>query len=56
MTAKRVMKKIEERLMGRSFQVEIIEGPTELVVMMHLIPHMQGESKPKIEDMPMKDV
>ena len=55
-TAKHVMQKIEERLKVRSFQVVIIEGPSEPAVMMHLIPRMQGEAKPKMEDMPVKDV
>ena len=55
-TAKHVMQKIEERLKVRSFQVVRIEGPSEPAVMMHLIPRMQGEAKPKMEEMPIKDV
>ena len=55
-TAKQVMQKVEERLKVRSFQVVILEGPSEPAVMMHLIPRMQGESKPKMDDMPLKDV
>ena len=54
-TAKQVMQKIEERHRVRSFQVLIQEGPNESAVMMHLIPRMQGEGRPKIEDMPIKE-
>ena len=50
------MQKIEERLEVRSIRVVILEGSIETAVMMHLITRVQGESNPKIEDMPLKDM
>ena len=55
-TAKQVMQKIEERHRVRSFQVIIQEGPSEAAVMMHLIPRLQGEVRPKMDEMPLKDI